>query len=69
MDFGAAFLIDRMIQEEGLYVHNMHNTVEQHFSISIAPVRSRGDSLVILLNELFIRIEKQIITCSLSIIV
>jgi hypothetical protein len=30
------FLIDRVIQEEGFYVYNIYNTVENHFSISIA---------------------------------
>jgi hypothetical protein len=35
-------LIDRMIHEVGLYVYNMHNKVERHFSISIAHVRSRA---------------------------
>jgi hypothetical protein len=29
------------------YVYNMHNMVEKHFSISIAPVQSRGGSLVV----------------------
>jgi hypothetical protein len=38
------FEIHRVIQEEGLYVYNMHN-IEEHFSISIATVRSR-DGLV-----------------------
>jgi hypothetical protein len=37
-----SFLIDRVIQKEGLNVYNMHNIVEKHFSISNAPVRSRG---------------------------
>jgi hypothetical protein len=32
----------RRIQEEGLYVENMHNIVEKHFRISIAPVQSQG---------------------------
>jgi hypothetical protein len=44
-DFDAVFF-NRMIQEEGLYVFNIHNIVNKHFSISIA-VRSRGESLVI----------------------
>jgi hypothetical protein len=35
-----------MIQEEGLYVYGMYNILEKHFSISIAPVQSRGGSLV-----------------------
>jgi hypothetical protein len=34
-----------VIQEEGLYVNNM-NAIEKHLSISIAPVQSRGESLV-----------------------
>jgi hypothetical protein len=42
-EFDMVFLIDKVIQEQGLlYVYNMHNMVEKHFSISIAPVRSRG---------------------------
>jgi hypothetical protein len=41
------FYIDRVIQEEGLYyVSNMHSIVDNYFSISIVPVRSRGESLV-----------------------
>jgi hypothetical protein len=36
--------INRMIQEEGLYVYKMHDKV--HFSINIALVRSRGGSQV-----------------------
>jgi hypothetical protein len=40
------FFIDRVIQEEG-FVYNLHNIVEKLFSISIAPVGSRGGSLVI----------------------
>jgi hypothetical protein len=39
-------LIDRMIQEEGLYVYNIYKIVDKHFNISIASVRSRGGSLV-----------------------
>jgi hypothetical protein len=35
------FLIDREIQEEGLYVYNMHNIVEKHFCISIAAMQSQ----------------------------
>jgi hypothetical protein len=31
-------LLDRVLQEEGLCVHNMHVIVEKHFSISIAIV-------------------------------
>jgi hypothetical protein len=27
-------------------MYNMHNILVKHFSISIAPVRSRGESLV-----------------------
>jgi hypothetical protein len=37
---------DRVIQEGDLYVYNVHNIGEKHFSISIAPERSRGGSLV-----------------------
>jgi hypothetical protein len=39
-------LIDIVIQEEGLYVYNMDNIAEQHFSHNIAPVRSQDGSLV-----------------------
>jgi hypothetical protein len=39
-------LIDRVIQDEGLYVYNMHNIAEKHFNISIALVRRRGEPLV-----------------------
>jgi hypothetical protein len=38
------FLIYSVIQKEGFYVHHI---VEKHFGITIAPVRSRGGSLVI----------------------
>jgi hypothetical protein len=41
------FLIDEVIQGEGLHVYNMWNFAEKHFSISIAPVRSWGGSLVL----------------------
>jgi hypothetical protein len=37
-------LIDGVIRgllEEGLYVYNMHNIVEGHFSVSIALVRNQ----------------------------
>jgi hypothetical protein len=44
--FNAVFLIDSVTQEVGLYVYNMHNIVDKHLCISIAPVRSRGGSLV-----------------------
>jgi hypothetical protein len=40
------FLIDRVIQGVGLYVYNMHYVVEKRFCNNIAPVRSRGGSLV-----------------------
>jgi hypothetical protein len=43
------FLTDRVVQEEGLYVYNVDNTVKKHLSISIAPMRARDGSL-----ELFI---------------
>jgi hypothetical protein len=36
------FLIDRVIQEKGLYVYNMHDIVEKHFRISIAPETGAG---------------------------
>jgi hypothetical protein len=35
-----------VIQEEGLHVFNIHNLVEKHFNMSIAPVRSQSGSLV-----------------------
>jgi hypothetical protein len=41
------FLIDIMVLEGGSYVCNVHNIVEKYFSISIAPVQSRGGSLVV----------------------
>jgi hypothetical protein len=44
--FWCGFLIDRVIQEKGLHVNNMHNIVKKHFSLNIATVRSRGRSLV-----------------------
>jgi hypothetical protein len=50
MDFDAVFL-NRVIQEEGLYVYNMHNIVEKHFNIGIAPVRSQGGLLVFNKND------------------
>jgi hypothetical protein len=37
------FLIDRVIQK----VYAMQNIIEKHFSLSIAPMQSRGESLVI----------------------
>jgi hypothetical protein len=44
------FLIFTMIQEEGLDVYkNIHNIVGKHFSISIATVRNRGESLVLII--------------------
>jgi hypothetical protein len=36
-------LKDRVIQEEGLSVFNMHNKIEKHFNINIAPVWSRAE--------------------------
>jgi hypothetical protein len=38
-DFDAVFLNRRVIQKEGLYVYNMQNIADKHFSIGIAPVR------------------------------
>jgi hypothetical protein len=35
-----------VIEVEVLYAYKMHNIVEKHFSISIAPVRSQGASLL-----------------------
>jgi hypothetical protein len=32
------FIIDRVIKEKVLYLYNMHNIVEKHFSIGIEPV-------------------------------
>jgi hypothetical protein len=49
LDFDAVFLdywIDIVIKEKGFYVDNVYNIVDEYFSISIAPVRSRGRSLV-----------------------
>jgi hypothetical protein len=54
MDFDPGFLIDRVIQEEGFYVYNMHNVVDKHFSISIVPVQSRGGSLVISIKSVLL---------------
>jgi hypothetical protein len=34
-----------VIQKEGLYVYNVRNTVEIHFNISNAALRSQGDSM------------------------
>jgi hypothetical protein len=31
-DLDAVFLIDRVIQEEGLYVYNIYNIVQKHFT-------------------------------------
>jgi hypothetical protein len=42
------FLIARMMKEEGFYVYNMYNIVEEHFSITIEPVQSMGGLLVVL---------------------
>jgi hypothetical protein len=42
----VVFLIDIIINEEGFYVYNLYNIVDEHFSIGIEPVRSRGGSLV-----------------------
>jgi hypothetical protein len=39
------FLIDGVIQEDVLYVYNIHNIEVKHLSTSIAYVRSRGESL------------------------
>jgi hypothetical protein len=44
MDFDVVFLIDGVIQKEGLYVYNIRNTVEKY--LSIAPVGSYRISLV-----------------------
>jgi hypothetical protein len=40
------FLINRVIQEEGLYGYNMHNIAEEHFSISIIPGRVASNNIV-----------------------
>jgi hypothetical protein len=32
------FSIDKVIQEEGLYVYNMDKIVEKHFSVRVTPV-------------------------------
>jgi hypothetical protein len=42
----VVFVIVKVIQEEGLYVYNIQKIVEKHFNISIASVRSRGESLL-----------------------
>jgi hypothetical protein len=39
--------MDKVIQEEGLYVYNRHNIVKKHFSISTVAERNWGGSLVI----------------------
>jgi hypothetical protein len=44
-------LIDRVIQEEGLYVYNIHNLEVKHFRISIAPVRSLEGVTSYLINH------------------
>jgi hypothetical protein len=44
-DFDTVFL-NRWSDLRGRFIYNMHNIVEKHFSISIAPVRSWGLSLV-----------------------
>jgi hypothetical protein len=51
-------LIDRMIQEEFLYVYNMQNIVHKHFSMCIAPVQSRGRSLVTDISQNYLAIKK-----------
>jgi hypothetical protein len=40
-----SFLIDRLIQEAGLYVYNMHIIFEKHFNISKTHVRVQFGSL------------------------
>jgi hypothetical protein len=35
-----------VIKDNGFYAYIIHNIIEKHFSIRIAPVRSRGGSLV-----------------------
>jgi hypothetical protein len=42
--FDAAFIMDRVIEDEGIYVlvYNMYNRVKKHFSIRIVPVRNRA---------------------------
>jgi hypothetical protein len=37
--FEAVFFTDRVIQEKGLYVYNMHNIVEKHLS-SLHPCKA-----------------------------
>jgi len=37
------FLIDRVIQEEGLYVYNMHNIVEKHCPFFVCMSISRKE--------------------------
>jgi hypothetical protein len=43
-----------VIQEEGLYAYNMHNILEKHFSISIAPVRNRAGLLVMNIAAMYV---------------
>jgi hypothetical protein len=52
------FKIDRIIQEDGLYVCNMHNIVKKHFSITTVLVRSWGGSLVIIINYTFLSVSE-----------
>jgi hypothetical protein len=63
MDLDAVFLINRVIQEEALYVY-MHNILEKHSPvytrISIAPVRFRGESQVSDKMILFIKSTRQL---------
>jgi hypothetical protein len=40
-----SFFYGQSNQEEGVSVYNIHNIVEKHFSVSIAPVQSRGGLL------------------------
>jgi hypothetical protein len=52
MNIDAVYLKDRMIKEEGFHVYNMYYIVKKHFSISIAPLRSWGGSLVMLQKKI-----------------
>jgi hypothetical protein len=40
------FLIDDVIHKEGFYAYAIHHILEKHFSITIAPVLSRGGWIV-----------------------
>jgi hypothetical protein len=41
-DFYAVFLLDKVIQEEGLYVYKIRNIVEKRLSVSITLCKSKA---------------------------